>query len=247
MCFRVVFEWSSVHIAFTAGMEGRASPMVPSGAFSGPEHRFEASNSNSSGISSLGGTHSDGVEATARVQNERKVRTPWPEEKTQQLLRAYRKRKDENHRSIMREVDWQTISESVGGMTWIDCQRRMDTLTKSFRKITKHCLAQHKQFSQLTEKDFKSLKLATKMEAHWYDQMCKIKEQPRNGMGILRPDAGDQMISSSPAPGAVMVCFLSIAGFLFDHLSVWFLSVICSPSKSGLGAKHGDYAVINVG
>ena len=104
---------------------------------------------------------------------------------------------------------WETASRTVRGRTPKECQRRMDTLTKSWRVIKVYCDDHHKEFGQLTLRDFQCIKQATAITGNWYNQICEIKMKPKNPMVVTCPDLGDRSNSSSPALASVLVCFLS--------------------------------------
>ncbi|KAG0627239.1 hypothetical protein M758_2G185000 [Ceratodon purpureus] len=220
-------------------MEGLAFSMGPNGDGSVSEQQHEGSSNTSTVIDSppcllappaSTGGHGEGAEGRAKARKKRKGAeetagtsekrrersATWSKDTTDELLGAYTQVSEDKGRfrksSVCDQSFWEAVSQKVQGRTWKECQRRMDTLTKSWRAIQKYCDINQKELTQLTEEILRSMKLATAMTVDWYNQMCEIKKKSDNAKVASTVDrkAGQSKPTSAVfAPG--LVCFLFTA------------------------------------
>lgn len=114
--------------------------------------------------------------------------TNWGVAETETLLKLVKASRDTKTRigrsGKSAEAVWQEIAENIPGRTSDQCQRRWDTVVKSFKKIKDYCENHKVEFSQLEEKDFQGMKLATSFRsAEWFkimDECCPSRPLPGN-------------------------------------------------------------------
>jgi len=72
-----------------------------------------------------------------------------------------------------RNMDWEAASNQIPGRTAKQCRQRYDTLLKSYKKIRTFCLDKCKVFEQVTEEEFRSMKLDRNFleNDHWYEMI----------------------------------------------------------------------------
>lgn len=129
--------------------------------------------------------------------------------------------------------EWEAISKRIPGRTGQQCQQRWDTVVRPYKKIKSHCDAHGKDYSQVTEAEFRSMKLGNIDSVSYGDLFKRIDEyySRKSGKGSMASSTaaiGENDLPSG-APDALPPKLVTAAYPVQQTKSTDFGAAVCFP------------------